>query len=149
MNICAARVVGNAVEQQVPGPPEDMVARQLAAHRRHVPLAAQDRLAVRDRLVGTACGAGCENRYSIRPMPETNRDATGSGSARIIGNDGLQKSLADVEPASFHRRLSPPNHADRCQVVRGSQRSAATHLTSRAGESLRAGQVSRQVGDPA
>ena len=43
--------VGNAVEQQVPGSPQDVVARQLATHASDVPLAIQNRAALRDRLV--------------------------------------------------------------------------------------------------
>ena len=45
----------------------------------------------------TAAALGL-SRYSIRPIPETNRDATGSGNARIIGRTTFRKLLRMLSP---------------------------------------------------
>ena len=139
-------LVGNAVQEQVSRSPQNMIAGQFATHGGDVPLTIEHGSAVADGIVKAVAQALAPPVFH----PADARNETRCHRQRQRpnhGQDGPQETLADVEPASFHRRISSTHLSS--VVAHGPAAALGPRQRSRTNRFPSFGQIGRQVGDPA
>ncbi len=94
-------MVGDAVEEQVAGPPADLIPRQVPAHRRDIPLAAELITPTRHRRVVRGAEPGEQGIFrTADARDQSRRDRQRQGAEDR--QDRTQQALAHTEPTPHH-----------------------------------------------